>query len=122
LNDDFTPMEFVVEVLQRFFDYDSNGADRLMRQSIGTLPVRAEPIRPMSPDSRPPRCGHTLAFMIIRCAASASREFGRFRVSMSLLGPWLTPPGRPGAGPLTEVHRPCAKQAADVVGAPAYDP
>jgi ATP-dependent Clp protease adapter protein ClpS len=31
-NDDFTPMEFVVEVLQRFFDYDSNAAVRLMLQ------------------------------------------------------------------------------------------
>jgi hypothetical protein len=40
---------------------------------------------------------------------------------MSLVGPRLTPPGRPGAGPLTEVHRPCARQAVDVVGAPAYD-
>jgi hypothetical protein len=32
------------------------------------------------------------------------------------------PPGRPGAGPVTEVHRPRGRQAVDVVGAPAYDP
>jgi hypothetical protein len=36
-------------------------------------------------------------------------------------GPRLTPPGRAGAGPLTQVHRPCARQAADVVGAPTSD-
>jgi ATP-dependent Clp protease adaptor protein ClpS len=39
LNDDFTPMEFVVEVLQRIFDYDSKGAARVMlhidRNGIG---------------------------------------------------------------------------------------
>jgi ATP-dependent Clp protease adapter protein ClpS len=40
LNDDFTPMEFVVEVLQRVFDYDWDGAARLMldihRNGAGT--------------------------------------------------------------------------------------
>jgi hypothetical protein len=41
---------------------------------------------------------------------------------MAAIGPWLTPPGRPGAAPLTEVHRPRTRQAVDVVGAPAYDP
>jgi hypothetical protein len=37
-------------------------------------------------------------------------------------GPWPTLPLRVGTGPLTEVHRPYARQAVDVVGAPAYDP
>ena len=41
---------------------------------------------------------------------------------MAVYGPWPTPPGRPGAGPVTEVHRPRGRQAVDVVGAPAYDP
>jgi ATP-dependent Clp protease adaptor protein ClpS len=32
LNDDFTPMEFVVEVLQRFFNKDRETATRIMLQ------------------------------------------------------------------------------------------
>jgi ATP-dependent Clp protease adaptor protein ClpS len=32
LNDDFTPMEFVVEVLQRFFGKDREAATRIMLQ------------------------------------------------------------------------------------------
>ncbi|MFB6260255.1 MAG: ATP-dependent Clp protease adapter ClpS [Thiohalorhabdaceae bacterium] len=32
LNDDFTPMEFVVEVLQRFFGKDQETATRIMLQ------------------------------------------------------------------------------------------
>jgi hypothetical protein len=47
----------------------------------------------------------------------------RFRMSnMSAFGPWLTPPGRLGTGPLIEVHWLRAMQAIDVVRAPAYDP
>ena len=38
------------------------------------------------------------------------------------LGPRPTPRGLRAASPLTEVHRPRARQAVDVVGAPAYDP
>ncbi|MDF7681302.1 ATP-dependent Clp protease adapter ClpS [Enterobacteriaceae bacterium ESL0689] len=30
LNDDYTPMEFVVEVLQKFFSYDTERATQLM--------------------------------------------------------------------------------------------
>src|SRR5258708_28103705 len=37
-------------------------------------------------------------------------------------GPRPTPRGLRAASPLTEVHRPRARQAVDVVGAPAYDP
>jgi hypothetical protein len=43
-------------------------------------------------------------------------------VHESGLGPWLTPSGPWGTGPLIEVHRLRAMQAIDVVGAPAYDP
>jgi hypothetical protein len=41
---------------------------------------------------------------------------------MSGFGPRPTPRGLRAASPLTEVHRPRARQAAHVVGAPAYDP
>ena len=41
---------------------------------------------------------------------------------MAGFGPWLTPPGRSGAGPLTGVHRPRGRQAVDATGAPAFDP
>ena len=41
---------------------------------------------------------------------------------MSVRGPRPTPRGLRAASPLTEVHRPRARQAVDVVGAPAYDP
>src|SRR5258706_5064155 len=41
---------------------------------------------------------------------------------MSGLGPRQTPRDLRAASPLTEVHRPRARQAVDVVGAPAYDP
>jgi hypothetical protein len=37
---------------------------------------------------------------------------------ISPIGPQLPPPCRPSTGPLIEVHRPCAMQAIDVVGAP----
>ena len=37
-------------------------------------------------------------------------------------GPRPTPRSLRAASPLTEVHRPRARQAVDVVGAPAYDP
>src|SRR5712672_3693921 len=39
---------------------------------------------------------------------------------MSPPGPRPTPRGLRAASPLTEVHRPRARQAVDVVGAPAY--
>ena len=41
---------------------------------------------------------------------------------MSVLGPRPTPRDLRAASRLTEVHRPRARQAVDVVGAPAYDP
>src|SRR5258707_10775463 len=41
---------------------------------------------------------------------------------MSALGPRPTPRDLRAASPLTEVHRPRARQAVDVVGAPGYDP
>src|SRR5712671_3610765 len=41
---------------------------------------------------------------------------------MAAIGPRPTPRDLRAASPLTEVHRPRARQAVDVVGAPAYDP
>src|SRR6266481_10194780 len=42
--------------------------------------------------------------------------------STAASGPRPTPRGLRAASPLTEVHRPRARQGVDVVGAPAYDP
>src|SRR5258705_13891762 len=38
------------------------------------------------------------------------------------LGPRPPPRGQLGTSPLTELHRPRARRAVDVVGTPAYDP
>jgi hypothetical protein len=44
------------------------------------------------------------------------------RFDLGERGLWSTHRGRGGTSPLTEIHRPCARQAVDVVGTPAYDP
>jgi hypothetical protein len=52
------------------------------------------------------------------------RQTGRPRRHLATAesGPRPTPRDLRAASPLTEVHRPRARQAVDVVGAPAYDP
>jgi hypothetical protein len=57
-----------------------------------------------------------------RLARNIAFVWSALEEAMSVIGPWLTPPCRPGGGPLTEVYRPSAGQAVDVVGAPAFDP
>ncbi len=63
-----------------------------------------------------------MVFVMVLVAAATFLAIGAIADWMSLPGPRPTPRGLRAASPLTEVHRPRARQAVDVVGAAAYDP
>ena len=69
LNDDYTPMEFVVVVLQKFFAATRERATQSCSRSTGKASASVGSIRATSP---PPKCSksrHTPESTSIRCSA-----------------------------------------------------
>jgi hypothetical protein len=58
----------------------------------------------------------TSAFRQVYQTLGAKVLLHPFTTREAVIGPTPTPLGRPGSGPLTGVHRPCARQSANVLG------
>jgi ATP-dependent Clp protease adaptor protein ClpS len=69
LNDDYTPMEFVVIVLQKFFSMTRERATRSCSRSTGRGSGSAGSIRTTSPLPRCSKSRHTPVSISIRCNA-----------------------------------------------------
>ena len=102
LNDDYTPMDFVVYILERFFNKAPEEATRIMlhvhQKGVGICEVRNMPRRPTTPTS--PKCPSSARCMSAwpRMPISRSRSPSRRR-SPNAAPNSTFPPKRPGVSP-----------------------